>query len=69
MTIGIIHTLMTIGKPAVGPLISILGNPKREVCVDAIEILSRIEDPMAKEVMQMIDREYEELEKTDRIYI
>lgn len=69
VTIGIIHTIMTIGKPAVGPLISILGNPKREVCVDAIEILSRIEDPMAEEVMQMIDREYEELEKTDRIYI
>lgn len=69
VTIGVIHTLMTIGKPAVGPLINVLGDPKKEVCVEAIYILEGIDDPLAVEVMRRLDREYEEQEKTNGIYI
>jgi HEAT repeat protein len=62
--IDVVDALISIGKPAVGPLINILGNPKGEVCVEAVYILnkiaSHIDEPIASEVMQMLDREYEE---------
>ena len=62
--IDVVDALISIGKPAVGPLINILGNPKGEVCVEAVYILNKIAshigEPVASEVMQMLDREYEE---------